>query len=252
MDKRLSEYKQVFVGKYKELRIRLDYNYHENYSEERQLFHDQIIDSYLIENNFEGLISKNRPHFIYSAGAMGAGKSHTLRYLRGNRTNMDPEMTGILKEPNYLMIDPDRFREMIPEYQDMKVTDPLNAPTFFHKECSILADITLQLGLNRGYNIICDGSMVNYQWYIDEICRIRREHSMYLITIIYVDADWDKIVERAESRCKISGRCINREKLKSVWSKIPLSIEKLKPYVDEYYKIINNDKQPTLAEKETK
>lgn len=249
MDKRLSQYKQVFVGKYKELRMRLDYNYHENYSEERQLFQDQIIDSYLIELYFEGIISKNRPHFIYSAGAMGAGKSHTLRYLRGSQ--VDPEMAGIIKEPNYLMIDPDRFREMIPEYQDMKMIDPLNAPTFFHKECSILAEITLQLGLNRGYNIICDGSMVNYQWYIDEINRIRREHTMYLITIIYVDADWDKIVERVESRCQITGRCINREKLKSVWSKIPLSIEKLKPYVDEYYKIINNEEKPILVERET-
>jgi len=239
-----------FVGKYRDIREKLDYTFHENYTEERQLFQDtlidQIISNYTDNNSNNKNKSNNRKdnsdgqrELIYTAGAMGAGKTHTLRFL---------DKEGWLGLDNFFMIDPDRFREMLPEYQHMKQTDRLNAAAFFHKESCILSEITFRFGCMQGYNIISDGSMSNTEWYIDEIKMIRELYPHYRITIIYVEADWERIVDRVDSRCKITGRCINKNKLRSVWSKVPESVGILKNYVDRYCHVVNNDNPPRIVE----
>jgi predicted ABC-type ATPase len=231
--KRISLLNYVFVGKYKDIREKLDYIFHENYTDERQLFQDLLIDK--IIGMYVLNLDQNRgsqPYLVYTAGAMGAGKTHTLRVL---------SQEGEGKYDCSLIIDPDRYREMLPEYQEMKVIDSLNAASYFQKESCILSEITLHIGLMRGYNIISDGSMINYQWYVNEITWIRQDYPSYRIMMIYVDADWDRIVERVENRCKITGRCINKDKLRSVWSKIPDSVNILKKYVDEYIFVKNNE-----------
>lgn len=212
-------------GKYARIRSCLDYSWHQQYTEERQLQQDRWIDEYL--NGFQS--APKSPLLLYTAGAMGAGKSHSLKKL-------SPDMK------NTLLIDPDKFKEMIPEYQDLKRTDPMNAGTIVHKESGILCEIILEEALNRSLNIVVDGSMINYEWHIDQFKRIRSVYPQYMtIEIMFVRAEWDIILSRAIQRGEVTGRKIKEEKLRITFEGIPKSIEILKNHANRVYYVDNND-----------
>ena len=97
-----------FWGKYAHIRSQLDYNYHSYYHPERQVLQDSIIElmmnsttvmdsSTISLESSSGGHSKSKsnstqiiqtcstpasdPWIVFTAGAMGAGKTHTIRYL---------------------------------------------------------------------------------------------------------------------------------------------------------------------------
>ncbi len=229
---------KLFYGRYQNLREKLDYNFHQNYSRERQIFQDELINK-LLKINTEKKTNKpitvaNNPRLIYTAGCMGAGKTHSIRKL-ADQLDIDLD--------NFVMIDPDKFKEMIPEYQEMKLTDPRRAGTYYHLESAILSELALEIALQNNYNVICDGSMVDHVWFTGEILRIQEKYPNYKenITIIYVKSDWNKIIERVERRCIITKRCVNQTKLRSIYQKIDHSISMLRPLVSKVIYIDNND-----------
>ena len=65
-----------FHGIYRHQRERMDYSYHVNYVRSRQLLQDEIVSYWRSEG-----IRADRPWVIFTAGAMGAGKSHTAHSL---------------------------------------------------------------------------------------------------------------------------------------------------------------------------
>jgi hypothetical protein len=70
-----------FFGKYSHIRATLDYTYHKNYTYERQKFQDAIITEFLhgaVITDKDGLLctTPTQPWVVFTAGAMGAGKSH--------------------------------------------------------------------------------------------------------------------------------------------------------------------------------
>ena len=105
---------RVFTGPYASTRAGLDYSYHANYVPERQAVQDTIIGRFLSggaristsrtvptsdgsstqedsQLSSAAALTTQRsdgPWLVYTAGAMGAGKSHTLRYL--SRENLFP------------------------------------------------------------------------------------------------------------------------------------------------------------------
>lgn len=67
-----------FYGLYANLRERLDYSYHCNYTKERQLFQDSIIDDTLRNVKLEDINGNTcktptEPIIVFTAGAMGSG-----------------------------------------------------------------------------------------------------------------------------------------------------------------------------------
>eukprot|EP00960_Hanusia_phi_P058601 763930-Hanusia_phi.AAC.12 len=71
--------KENFHGVYKHVRSVLDYSYHVNYIEERQRLQDEIV-RYWCDSG----VRSDRPWIIFTAGAMGAGKSRTISQLEAN------------------------------------------------------------------------------------------------------------------------------------------------------------------------
>jgi hypothetical protein len=68
-----------FYGLYANLREMLDYSYHCNYTKERQLFQDSIIDDTLRNVKLEDINgdtckTPTEPIIVFTAGAMGSGK----------------------------------------------------------------------------------------------------------------------------------------------------------------------------------
>ena len=75
-----SQYQDVdapAAGRYRAIRERLDSGYHGSYSVRRQALQDQLLRAAL--QGIEG--GRNAPWCVFTAGAMGSGKSHTFEHL---------------------------------------------------------------------------------------------------------------------------------------------------------------------------
>ena len=95
-----------FYGKYSHIRKTLDYTYHCNYTFERQKLQDAIITDILHEAfvmDPDGNVGTvpTEPWIVFTAGAMGAGKSHTMNILvKKHRFPLHA----------FVMVDPDEIR----------------------------------------------------------------------------------------------------------------------------------------------
>ena len=109
---------QIFVGKFAKLRSELDYTYHSHYTHERQLLHDRIMNAFLDTIIHDGEARCNIPlenWLVFTAGTMGAGKGHTLRWL---------DKQDIFPLDAFVRVDPDSIRELLPEWNEYFKRDP--------------------------------------------------------------------------------------------------------------------------------
>ncbi len=121
-----------FYGKFSHIRRTLDYTFHSHYTFERQKLHDAIItdmlnEAYICDENGNiGAIAAD-PWIVFTAGAMGAGKSHTLRVL------VEKSRFPL---PAFVIVDPDEIRRLLPEYHMYIAENPELAGELTRKEVS--------------------------------------------------------------------------------------------------------------------
>lgn len=210
----------------KSIRKGLDTTWHDVYSDERIVLQNNWIITKTL-----GFNSTSDPRLIFTAGAMGAGKTHSLKKLADD-INLD------LK--NTLIIDPDKYKDMIPEFEQYKCFCPENAGTLVHKESALLSELTLEYALKNKFNTVVDGSLNDWKWYSREFARIRKTYPSYkAIELFYVKADWPIVFSRTIKRGKETGRIINPIVLKNTYQEIPIAIKELESLVDIIYEVDN-------------
>jgi predicted kinase len=126
-----------FYGKFSHIRETLDYNYHSNYTFERQKLQDAIIDDMLdaaLIFDVDGKIGSvpTEPWIVFTAGAMGAGKSHTMN---------DLVEKGRFPLKAFVVVDPDEIRHLLPEYHMYVDHNPELAGELTRKEAGFIAEI---------------------------------------------------------------------------------------------------------------
>lgn len=183
-----------FVGKYAKLRAALDYTYHSHYSPSRQLFQDSIIDAILNETTIvdeDGNMCAKpaEPWIIYTAGAMGAGKSYTIRQLATKRR---------FPLHSFVRIDYDAVRKHLPEFQLYIQQHPERAGEWTRKETGYIAELATQAALQRSHNVLVDGSLRDADWYRNYFRTLRRHHPRLRIGILHVTAPREAVFQRAE------------------------------------------------------
>merc|ERR1712137_238980 len=99
----------------------IDYSYHCNYTLERQ---DSVVK--LVAESTE---SVDCPWLIFSCGAMGAGKGYAMRYL---------SRMGVFPLEKIAHVDPDHFKQVMPEWDGYKAKDSAVAGTMCHQESGFL------------------------------------------------------------------------------------------------------------------
>ena len=150
-----------FHGKYTSLRSKLDYNYHSNYSKSRQLLQDSIIDSilnatFILDQQGQVCGTPSQPWIVFTAGAMGAGKTHSLRQLASR---------GRFPLHSFVTVDPDDIRHHLPEFSHYLKTNPERAGEWTRKEAGFVAELLTQVALEQGKNVLVDGSLRDASWY---------------------------------------------------------------------------------------
>lgn len=185
-----------FYGQFAHIRELLDYSYHSNYTRERQRFQDAIICEFLSaavihDKHGEICTTPTEPWIVFTAGAMGAGKSYTMKKLVRD---------GCFPLLAFVQVDPDAIRRFLPEFPLYVKEDPESAGVLTGKEAGLIAEILTLAGLHAGKNVLVDGSLRHSEWYQEYFAKLRAQFSNLRIAIIHVTAPTEAIIQRAEVR----------------------------------------------------
>ena len=246
-----------FYGPFKHIRETLDYSYHSNYTFERQHFQDKIIEEFLKaaivqDKNGEVCTTPTEPWAVFTAGAMGAGKSYTMKKL---------VQKGRFPLMAFVNVDPDEIRRCLPEFHLYVSLSPELAGELTRKESGYVAEILTLAGLEAGKNVLIDGSLRDYQWYQEYFARLRRDFPVLRLAIIHVSAPRHAVFQRAsvsvllgrlcytlffvrnliclKDRAMKTGRIVPWEVLVESLEQVPKSVKILTPYVDYQVELHN-------------
>jgi len=223
-----------FFGAYQHVRERMDYKYHVNYVESRQVLQDEIVTHWR-----EAGTRSERPWLIFTAGAMGAGKSHTIKMLQG---------FGCCSLTSMVKVDPDTVKYQLPEMQEYIKRNPgpdpdervIFAGHATHNESAFLQELIVREMLEESKSMIIDGSLSNAEWYRDYISMIRVKYPHFRIGIVHVVCDADIIWERVQDRCARTGRCIQRHVVDLSVKMAPKAVDMLTPLTD-FVTVVRSD-----------
>jgi predicted kinase len=237
--------KPSFHGKYAALRKNLDYSYHAHYSTERQYMQDSIIDFFLnstrlaMDETTGGVCSSPpQPWILFTAGAMGAGKSWSIHQLAKQ---------GHFPLERFVSVDPDDIRRHLPEFKYFLQSHPENAGEWTRKEAGFVAELLIQASLRQGRNVLVDGSLRDARWYQTYFDSLRQAYSSSRIAILHVTAPSELVMQRARDRSLQTGRVVPEDTLEDALVKVPRSIEVLRPQCDYFAEIQNAESLELIA-----
>mmetsp|Transcript_27440 Transcript_27440/g.35969 ORF Transcript_27440/g.35969 Transcript_27440/m.35969 type:complete len:450 (-) Transcript_27440:219-1568(-) len=235
------EEKPSFEGeRYGSLRAPLDYQYHRHYRAKRQHLQNSIVDYFMTEINREGVRycrgPMAQPWIIFTAGVMGVGKSHTIKYL---------DQQGYFPYSCFVKVDPDEIRQLLPELAGYAEHDMASAGTKTHKEAGFIVEILTLAALRDGRNVLVDGSLRDSEWHTLYFKKLKEEYPEYKIGIIHITAPEEQIFQRAAKRAETTGRVVPENLLKETLEQVPASVDILSqlPEVNYTIRISNNDNE---------
>ena len=240
-----------FVGPYHETRAGLDYSYHLRYVEERQRVQDAIVTRFLAggssvvaplgggcggtgsgESGSAAPANAPRPWLVYTAGAMGAGKSHTLRWLHSQ---------GLFPLERFVWVDPDAIKGMLPDMRGYVQHNRARAGALTHKESGFIAEIVTLEAMRRSKCLVVDGTLRDRAWYARWFGRVRAEFPEYRIAILMITAPRELIYRRALRRAAVTAREVHADTLDEAIAQVPVSFAALAPLADFTAVLVNED-----------
>jgi len=221
----LSSATPLVVGRFARTRAGLDHAWHPRYGAERQLLQDEIVLHFL-----GGGCSCARPWMVFTAGAMGAGKSWTMRHLQA---------AGAFPLRRFVVVDADKIRRCLPEMPHYLLHHRAHAGSLTQREAGYLAEIITREAMVRQKNIVVDGSLRDADWYAHVFRRVRTDFAAYRIAVLLVSAPREVVVQRATRRGAITGREIPPDVLDDALVRVPRSFARLAPLAD-YAAVIHN------------
>jgi len=227
----------IFHGAFKDLRSRVDYGYHNNYTKKRQLWQDEIV-----KRNVCRLNPQIQPWIVYTCGPMGVGKGYALGWMSEQ---------GYFPLENLVHIDPDHFKLLMPEWEGYVKANAENAGGMCHKESSFIQEIAQEVALMRNQNIWVDGSLRNTDWFSIVFKDIRERFPMYKLAIFIVEAEEQEIRNRIQKRGEETGRFVPEQMLASSLMTGQRAMNKLLPLCDFCARIDNSGDTPRLLSFET-
>jgi len=224
-----------FHGQYAHIRSSLDYSYHSNYKAQRQWLQDSIISHMLsstriMDSNGDVCTTPTEPWIVFTAGAMGAGKSYTIGEL---------VKKGRFPLAAFVSVDPDEIRRHLPEFSLYANKAPLVAGELTRKEAGYVSEILTSAALQAGKNVLVDGSLRDAAWYQSYFKQIRRDHPGIRIAILHVTAPKEAVLKRAEHRAIHTGRVVPINVLEDALEQVPKSVNILRSLVDYFCELHN-------------
>jgi len=226
-----------FHGPYAAIRATRDHAYHGYYSQARQKWQDSILEPVVQRTPEQPL-----PRLVFTCGAMGVGKGFALGWMSSE---------GIFPLENIVHIDPDHFKEVMPEWpayveHGKQLGNPELPGSLCHRESCYLQEIALEESLRRSQHIWVDGSLRNAQWFVKVFDDIRERFPAYRIAIFEVTAPEHLIRQRIADRAQRTGRSIPQELAQASLEAVERSVLTLMPRADFLVSIDTSLEVPRL------
>ncbi len=193
--------------------------------DDRLPLHDKLIHEVMYRPGLDGNPPDTRPRAIPTAilmmGAPGAGKSTIL--------------AGLRQRSDVVMIDPDEFKQKLPEYQEA-IKDPsrmpLSAAHKVHYESSYIARRARDEAVAGRRNMMVDGTGRNAAAMIELCDRLRS--TGYRVHLVFVHVSLEDSLSRIESRKNETGRHVPKSAAIECCEVVPHSFDKVKGHVDSF------------------
>ena len=217
-----------FYGPYSHIRAVLDYSYHSNYKKERQWLQDAIINdilktAQLTDVNGDTCTTPTEPWLVFTAGAQGAGKSHTIRVLKEK---------GRFPLVAFTFVDPEAIRERLPEFMMYVDQCATLAEQMTRKEVGYIGEMIALSALQRGMNVLIDGTLRDCDWHKQYINRLRKDFPSLKLAILHIVAPKEAVFERAQKRAAETGWVVPTDIIEETLEQVPRSVAALSPLVD--------------------
>lgn len=239
---------------FRQARMMIDHSYHGMYKLERQAVQDRIVmaiferggmtieaDGGLCETDDPPTPKPDsssgssrwspesddvppRPFAVWTAGAMGAGKGHTLRRLK--------QAGAIFPISAFVAIDPDEVKSVLPDTPLYLAADLATGSGFVHKESTFVAELAENVAFIIGASLLVDGSLRDHRWYSSLFRRYAKVHPEYRLGIIHVHAPAEVVRARAASRAQQTGRVVPPHVLEGAIEEVPKSVAILSDLVE--------------------
>ena len=218
------------TGNFREAREALDWSYHIKPIAPRQQLQDKILAT-AMKPSCE---RRERPWIVFTAGAMGAGKSYALHALHAER---------LFPLDTFQTIDPDALKHELPEMPGYLLFDRPSAATKLHRESTQMADVLLEHSLRAGCNVLVDGSLRDHKYYAWLFGDLRKRFPSHRLAIVHISAPPEVVHRRVAERAANSkdGRAVPRELVDASLKQVPESVRVLGPLVDYVAEVENDD-----------
>lgn len=169
---------------------------------------------------------------------MGAGKSHFLSTLPFK----------------YVLIDPDDIASTMPKFEEtdtsfvtgQAIDSELERGIRSRHEARLITEILLQAAMQRRADVVLDGSLRSYQWYLQNIPQIRRRFPSYRVDLVHIHCPLDEVLRRAQKRAAKTGRVVPNALIERSWkdSRRAISVLGRKKLVDRVHMIDSSGPTP--------
>ncbi|HQI17451.1 MAG TPA: zeta toxin family protein [Bacillota bacterium] len=176
-----------------------------------------------------------RPVAVLIGGGTASGKTT----LRKTIVKEDMYKMGM----NAVIADPDKIKKYIPEYQFLKQLFPDQAEGLVHKESVDICELLVKQLIKKRRNFIYEGTMARTGKYRRLIQELKSKN--YKIYLYVADVPLNIAKARADKRGRITGRKIPHHIIENTHRIVPITVEKIKEMVDNYY-IFDNRAEPAL------
>jgi hypothetical protein len=116
--------------------------------------------------------------------------------------------SGFFPLHSFVSVDPDYIRHtFLPEFDWYVQQCPELAGERTRKETGMIAEILAQAALQKGQNVLVDGTLRDAEWYRQYFQDLRVQHPNIKIAILHIVAPRETVFERAEV-CAICIICV--------------------------------------------
>lgn len=208
-----------------------DYSYHARYKRARQRWQDAVMRGVVMRTD-----PQPRPWLVFTCGPMGAGKGYALSWMSER---------GHFPLESIVHIDPDHFRQLMPEWPAYAKRDPTTAGSHTHAEACYLQELATECAMRGLQHVWVDGSLRDGDWFSRVLDDVRARHPLYRIAIIHVYASESVVRRRCAERAARTARTVPEQLLQETLCSPEQTLRRVTHKVD-FVARIQNDEQPKL------
>lgn len=228
-----AELSEGFHGDYVDVREARDYEYHNNYTEKRQLWQDTVIKTAVTRTD-----PQPAPWIVYTCGPAGAGKGFALSWMSQH---------GYFPLEYIVHIDSDSFKQVMPEWDEYVRRDRDGGASLMHQESGYLQEIAQEVAMRSQQNVWVDGTLKDGEYYAKVLREVRRNYPQYKIAIFEVTASEATVRKRIQQRAAKTGRDVPEEIIQKALAGVNDSLAILTPLADFVAKISNEETPQLLS-----